>query len=605
MHVRTRGVLLVFLCALLLVAAFAAPAAAKKGNAKADTVYLNGDIYTVDKQFHRVSAMAVKDGRFLAVGPNQMMRGFIGKDTEVVNLHGQTVFPGLWDAHLHFASYGTSLTRINLNGLQKDEVLAKVQAAVESALPGEYIRGFGWNQTLWTDQSGLVQGMPTAAMLDEVAPNNPVSLSRTGGHCSWANSYLLQLSGITKDTPDVTGGTILRYPDGTPTGIFLDSASSLLKSAPPATEEQTRRDYLLSQAALLAFGNTSVGDMGAGVAHVERMKDMYASGEMKIRVNQYISPSAGGTYYAQPKSERVGLFDDRYTINGVKIVDDGTLGAAGAWMLTPYSDNELLGRALDWVGFPTWGSYYDADGNPVLVPTVEENAQALAETLAPAVEAGFQPAVHAIGTASNRAVLRTAEILEQAYPDLTEDFRFRDEHTQIVDVGDLALFKPLQVIPSMQAQHATQDLTMAESRVGPERIKGAYAWRTLIDNGNIVANGSDASVEVPNPWWGLFSSITRINKYGYNDGEPWYPEQCMTREEALRSFTIWAAYAAFEEKDKGSIERGKLADFVVVGYPDPSDTDFMTMDEMDIHLMFSQATVVGGEVVYTAPGFEL
>jgi predicted amidohydrolase YtcJ len=605
-----RRVCVIAACLSVLLLIFAGPAlgAKKCGHQppKADEVYFNGNIYTVDKHFSRASAMAIKDGKFLAVGKNREMWRYVGFDTTVINLKGKTVFPGLWDAHLHFGSYGTSLTRLNLNGLQKDQVLAAVKAAADKALPGEWIRGSGWNQTLWTDQSGLVGGMPTAAMLQAVAPNNPVNLSRTGGHCNWVNQLLLDMSGITKDTPDVTGGTIIRYPDGTPTGVFLDKGSNLLKSPPPATEEQTRRDYLLSQAALFAFGNTSVCDMGSGQTVIDRMKSMYADGSMKIRVTQYVSVTDGPKYYGTPKSERVGLFGDRYTINGIKIVDDGTLGSAGAWMMLPYSDNALMGRAADWVGYPTFGTpYLDGSGNTILVPTIKQNADKLAEAMTPAVQAGFQVAVHCIGDATNRAYLDAVQAVETALPKLTRDPRFRDEHTQIVNVDDLKRFKPLKVIPSMQAQHATQDLTMAESRVGADRIKGGYAWRTLINYGNIIADGSDASVEVPNPWWGLFSAITRINKNGYNDGLPWYPEQCMTRAEALRSFTSWAAYAAFEEKDKGSIERNKLADFVIVGYPSPDQKDFMTMPAADIWKLQSNMTVVGGEVVYTAPGFNI
>lgn len=591
---RGPGLVAVFACIALMAAVFAAPAAAG-GKAKADTVYFNGDIYTVDKQFHRVSAMAIKDGRFLAVGPDAMMRGFIGRNTEVINLKGKTVFPGLWDSHLHFSGVGTSRIQLDLNGLSKEAIIAKVAEAVAASNPGEWIVGRGWNQTLWDPPV-----MPTAADLDVVSPNNPVRLGRTDGHATWVNSLVLAMSEIPEPGIPTPGGEIFRYSDGTPTGVFADAAQSFVASPPPMTEEQIRRSYVLGQDYLVSLGNTSVCDMGSTGAHIERMKEMYAAGDLKIRVNEYVAYSEAATYYEQPKGERVGLFDDRYTINGIKISIDGALGSYGAYFLEPYSD-----RADGWRGSVRVGNpYYDAAGNVTTTPTVEQMVEHISPIYAEAVKHGFQVASHAIGDATNRAVLGLAEKMQQDYPRLTVDPRFRDEHTQVVNVADFARFKPLHVIPSMQAQHATQDLTMAESRVGPERIKGAYAWRTLIDYGNVIADGSDASVEVPNPWWGLFSAITRINWYGYNNREPWYPEQCMTREEALRSFTIWSAYAAFEEKDKGSIEKGKLADFVVVGYPDPTDTDFMTMDPMGIHEMYAQATVIGGEVVYTAPGFD-
>jgi hypothetical protein len=572
---------------------------------EADAVYLNGDIYTIDERFRRVPAMAVKDGRFLAVGSNAMVKGSIGRNTEVVDLKGKTVFPGLWDAHLHFSWYGESLVHVDLNGLQKHECLAAIKAAVDEAEPGEWIQGTGWNQVLWTDQDGLVGGLPTAAMLDGVSPDNPVLLERTDGHATWCNTRLLTLSGVTKDTPEVDEGLIVRHPDGAPTGCFLDAAMRVLTSAPPMTEHETRGAYQAAERALFAYGHTSVCDMGGGRAVIERMKDMYADAQLKIRVQQYVDVEDAPAYYGQPLAARLRLFDDRYTVNGIKILNDGAMGSAGAWFMEPYSDNAIFGRPPGWVGFPTFGGpYHDADGDPVLVPTIQQNTDKLVEALKPAVKAGFQVAVHCIGDAANRGYLDAVQKVEQDLPQRTTDPRFRDEHAQCPHIADLKRFKPLKVIPSMQAQHATQEVTMFESRVGRERtVNGGYVWRSLIDLGNVIAGGSDASVEVPNPWWGLFSAVTRINKDGYDDGKAWYPSQCMTREEALRSFTSWAAYAAFEEADRGSVEQGKLADFVVVGYPNTGDTDYMTMPAGDIWRMKADMTVVGGETVFTAPGF--
>jgi len=568
---------------------------------------VNGDIYTVDEQFRRVSAMAVGDGRFLAVGSNALAKEFIGRNTAIIDLKGRTVFPGLWDAHLHFSWYGESLLRVDLSGLEKSACLAAVKAAADKAEPGQWIQGNGWNQALWTDQSGLVGGLPTAAMLDGVSPDNPVVMERTDGHATWCNTRLLTISGMTKDAPDVAEGLIVRYPDGTPTGCFVDAASNVLTSTPPMTEQDARSACQAAQQALFAYGNTCVCDMGSGQAVIERMKDMYAEGQLKIRVQQYVDVQDAATYYAQPLSARLRLFDDRYTVNGIKILNDGAMGSAGAWFMEPYSDNALFGRPPGWVGFPTFGGpYHDADGDPVLVPTIRQNTEKLVEAMGAAVKAGFQVAVHCIGDAANRAYLDAVQKVEQDLPQHAVDPRFRDEHAQCPDADDLKRFKPLKVIPSMQAQHATQEVTMYESRVGHERtVNGGYVWRSLIDLGNVIADGSDAAVEVPNPWWGLFSAVTRINKNGYDDGGPWYPEQCMTREEALRSFTIWAAYAAFEERARGSIEQGKLADFVVVGYPDTGDTDYMTMPAGDIWRMKADMTVVGGETVFMAPGLSL
>jgi len=583
----------------LVMLVFAGPAlgAHKPGHhkPKADTVYLNGNIYTVDKHFNRAQAMAVQGDRFLAVGKNKDVQKYIGRDTTIINLKGKTVFPGLWDAHLHFSGVGSSRQILDLNGLSKEAIVAKVKAAADAAQPDEWIQGGGWNQTLWDPPV-----MPTAADLDAVSPNNPVRLGRTDGHATWVNSVVLGMSTIPAPGVATPGGEIFRYPDGTPTGVFVDTAQSFAKSAPPSTESQVHQSYLLAQDYLFSLGNTSVCDMGAAVSHIDRMKTMYEAGEMKIRVNEYVTYGSGPTFYDQPASERIGLFGNRYTINGIKISIDGALGSYGAYLMEPYSDRTDGWRGSIRVGNP----YYDASGNVTTTPDIPQIVEHIAPIYEEAVKHGFQVASHAIGDATNRAVLGIAEKVERDLPKLTRDPRFRDEHAQIVAVEDIPRFAQLHVIPSMQAQHATQDLTMAESRVGPVRILGAYAWRSFIDSGSVIADGSDASVEVPNPWWGLFSAVTRINKNGYNNGEPWYPQQCMTREEALRSFTIWSAYAAFATDKRGSIENDKLADFVIVGYPQAGE-DYMTMPAWDIWQMQSNMTVVGGETVYTAPGFDI
>jgi predicted amidohydrolase YtcJ/glyoxylase-like metal-dependent hydrolase (beta-lactamase superfamily II) len=607
MHKTLRQTLFAVLCMAVLLAVIVPSALAKhKAPLVADTVYINGNIYTVDTHFNRVQAMAIKDGKFIAVGRNVKILKYLGKDTTVINLKGKTVLPGLWDSHLHVTSTAQALVRLDATGLQPADIVAKVAAAAAAAKPGDWIIGRGWNQVLWTDQSVLVGGMPTAAMLDAVSPNNPVYLTRVDGHGLWVNSQAMKLNNVDKNTLDVQGGKIYRYPDGTPTGAFADAANSLIKT-PAMSEDQLKAAILLAQQKLFSMGNTSVGAMSVSKAEVERLRGLYADGSLKIRISDYVVVADAPNYYSIPASQRIGLFDDRYTINGIKLTSDGALGSRGAWLMAPYSDAVAAGLPATWVGYPTFGApYYDASGNPVQVPTMPQVTDKLVAAMEPAVKAGFQVAIHAIGDAANHTYLDAVQRVEKDLPSLTKDPRFRDEHTQIVALSDLPRFAPLKVVPSMQAQHATSDMNMAEARVGYPRILGGYAWQTLIKSGVKIPDGSDSPVELANPFWGLYSAVTREDHNGQSPvgahtpggSHGWYAEQAMTREQALRSFTSWAAYGAFAEQNRGSIVKNKEADFVIV------DRDYMTCPKADLWRMKAEMTVVGGEVVYTAPGFD-
>lgn len=585
-----RRALLVFAVVALFTAVLT-PVAAAAPTVKASEVYLNGNIYTVNKHFTRAQAFAVKGGHFLAVGTNAKIRQYVGSRTKIVNLKGATILPGLWDAHLHYNSTGTSLMEINAFNRPKADIIADVAATVAKLDAGVWVRGWGWNQVYWTPQV-----FPTAADLDPVSPNNPVVLSRVDGHAIWVNSKAMELNGITKDTPDITGGEIVRDSDGNPTGVFLDAAMNLIK-VPDYAEKELRQANLLAQQKLFSLGNTSVCDMGSGIRTIERMKSQYAAGQLRIRVTQYVDYTEAPFYYMEPKSQRVHLYGDRYTVNGIKIVADGAMGSRGAWFMEPYSDRP------EWYGFPTFGSYGDPPNYTLtsftdqLVPVLEE-----------ALDFGFQSAIHCIGDTTNRGYLDAVEKIEQdpAYAG-AKAARFRDEHTQAVAVDDIPRFAELGVLPSMEAQHATSDMTMAEARIGYPRILGAYAWQSFIKSGSIIPDGSDSPVEEPNPFWGLYSAVTRMDKTGNSPaggGTPggpvgWYAEQDMTRQQALKSFTIWAAHGAFAEKQRGSIEKGKEADFVVV------NRDYMKCPAADLWKMFAKATVVGGKTVYHAEGFKL
>jgi predicted amidohydrolase YtcJ len=570
----TRRLLLLLAVLALAVAGIASSANAATHKAvKADVVYINGNIYTVDTQFHRVAAMAIKNGRFLAVGPNATVRGFIGRNTTVINLHGKTVIPGLIESHLHFQYIGETLQQVDAFWKSKAAILDAVKAAVKLARTGEWVTGWGWNQVIWDPAV-----FPTAAELDAVSGDVPVALSRTDGHALWVNTKVLALAGITDTTPNPSGGEIVRDAQGHATGVLVDAAMDLANAVQPAATEAFEEESLrLAQAQLFSYGITSCVDQGSGQATIERSKKLYKSGDLKIRITQMVAVADAPKYYDQPKSQRIGLFGNRYTINGVKILEDGALGSRGAWMLEPYTDRP------GWTGLPQY---------------TEDQLVAMDTE---AVKHGFQVGTHAIGDAANHAVLNAYERTEKALPALTKDPRFRIEHAQVIALSDIPRFKPLHVIPSMQAQHATSDMNMAEARVGPERIKGAYAWQKLLKTGVVIADGSDAPVESANPYWGLYAAVTRLDKDGTSPmgSGGWYPAEDMSRTQALRSFTTWGAFASFTEKQKGSIVKGKFADFVIL------DRDYMACPKLDLWKITAQMTVVGGETVYVAPGFSL
>lgn len=571
--------------AILIVLLGALPAAAtptshgpgKHHSGKADVVYTNGTIYTVDKRFRQASAMAVKGDRFLAVGSYGQVRKHIGRHTTVIDLKGKVVIPGLIESHLHYARIGRAKQQLDVFWKPKQEILDLVAAAAAEAQPGEWIQGSGWNQEVWTPPV-----FPTAAELDAVAPNNPVVLIRTDGHALWANTQAMDAAGVTDATPNPPGGEIVRDPaTGHATGVFVDTAMALISSViPPDSERQQLEALLLAQDELLRYGITTGVDQGAYGETIEQMKRLYADGQLKVRVQQHIrinsaeDLAAAQEYFEQPKRQRIGLYGNRYTINGTKTSLDGALGSRGAWMLENYSDR------------PGWRGL-------TLVPT--EDFYTYAKT---ARQHGFQVAAHAIGDAANRAALDVFDRLNHEMPRRNKDPRWRVEHAQVIALSDIPRFAQEHAIPSMQSVHATSDMNMAEDRIGPERIKGAYAWRKLLDTGVVLPNGSDAPVELLNPYHGLYAAVTRMDRDGNPPGG-WYPEERMTRQEALRSFTIWGAYATFTEDLKGSIEPGKLADFVIV------DRDPMRVPASELKDMVADMTVLGGEVVYTAPGFDV
>lgn len=538
---------------------------------KPDIAYINGKVYTVDDRFTVASAFALSDDRFVMIGTDAEVLSSCPPGTPVVDLKGQVVLPGLIDAHLHIVGTGALKLELNLVGKSKQEILNLVSNAYRTVKPNEWITGRGWINDEWADDPSF----PSREELDAVAPDAPVYLKRGCGHGAWVNSKAFSVVGITDDTPSPVGGEIMKKPDGTLLGIVTDQAQDPFnKAIPPYTEEQLQQIALLAQKGFFEQGITSVQDAGSFDHWVDAWEKLYQRKELKMRM--YVSlrivgrPSyeellEGSKRYFE-HGMRIGAYDNRLTYRAYKISGDGSLGSRSAWMLEDYSD---------------------APGNRGCGKWTDEE---LYNILYPAHRAGFQIWYHGIGDAACRQALNCFERLQSEWP--RPDCRHRIEHSQCLASDDLHRYKDLGVIPTHQTVFLRTDKRVAEARWEKSRMKGAYAWRTLIDRGNILPNGSDSPVESFNPFLGMYCAIARKDEKGQPE-DGWYPEERMTREEALRSYTTWAAYGAFEEHLKGSIEVGKLADFIII------DRDIMLCPEDAIKDTCVLQTVVGGETVYT------
>lgn len=521
---------------------------------QADVIYFDGTIYTVNSEFEISEALAIKDGKFLAIGSSDEILG--GYDAaEKVDLKGKSVYPGFIDAHTHFNRYADGLRVVDLVGAKSfDELIQRVKNYAEANPEEPWILGQGWDQNLWEGQE-----FPTREKLDELFPNTPVLLTRIDGHAALVNQKALSIGGITSQTKMLGGSVILE--NGKPTGVLVDNAIDLVSNKiPKTTVEQARKALLTAQENCFAVGLTSVVDAGLDRETIELYQQLHQDSLLKMRIYAMVNPTAENMDYYFDK----GIYqDEQLTVRSFKIYGDGALGSRGAALLKPYSDKP------DQTGF---------------LLSTEDDFKDLATKM---YENGFQMNTHCIGDSANRTLLNIyADVLKGK-----NDLRWRIEHAQVVNPEDVSKFAEYSIIPSVQPTHATSDMYWAEQRLGPDRIKHAYIFNELLEQNGMIALGSDFPVEFINPLYGFHAAVARKDKNNWPD-EGFQIENKLTREAALKGMTIWAAYANFEENLKGSIEVGKLADLVIM------EKDIMVEDAKNLRELPIDRTVIGGEVVY-------
>jgi predicted amidohydrolase YtcJ len=525
-----------------------------------ETIFARGTVLAGPSQAPQANwSVVTSNGRIVAAGPADSIRTG-HPNARVIDVHGTTVMPGLTDAHGHLYGLGLSLDTVNVIGAPSyADVIARVRERAQRAAPGEWILGRGWDQNRWPDKQ-----FPTAAPLDAAVSDHPVWVRRVDGHAGIANTAAMRAAGITAATPDPEGGRLLRDAAGNPTGVFIDGAMHLIDSKVPAPSAELRKSRVLAAAQKIAEnGLTEMHDAGAEQSTITAIQQLIDEHKFPIRVYVMLTDEAALLDAWLTHKPLIG-YGDRLTVRSVKMYADGALGSRGAAMLAPYSDDP---------------------SNVGLLVTRPEH---MLEVARRARAAGYQVNTHAIG---DRGVRNVLDAYLQA--GATPADRFRIEHFQIASQPMFLVLALHGIIASMQPTHATSDMPWAEARVGPDRIKGAYAWRTVLNSGARLSLGSDFPVEDVNPFFGIYSAVTRQDQKG-NPPNGWYPDQKLTLPEAIRGFTSDAAFAAFEESSRGTIEPGKLADLTIV------EGNLYSAPQSQLFATKVRYTVVGGEMVYTA-----
>ena len=546
---------------LLLTMALLSVACQQQAQQPEKTIIQNVKGYTFyDGNLKEFSAIAFEDGKVVDVYSDTTFKKSEG--TKVIDGKEKVMLPGLTDAHGHVMGLGFQQMNVNLAGSASlDAALQRVEKYASEYPNLKWIQGRGWNHTHWE-----IGRFPTAEELDKVVSERPVWLSRVDGHAGWANSKAMEIAGITKETKDPEGGKIIRDEKGNPTGVFIDGAMSLVASkVPEPSKKQQKMAFQKALEQMRSHGLTGAHDAGVSVEHWEMYKDFADRDSLTTRIYAMVA-GAGATFDTLAQDGPVKSYkNDMLALRGVKLYADGALGSRGAAMIEPYSD--------------------DSGNRGLLFANEKEMTRKILKTSS----AGFQTNVHAIGDRANRVVLNAFANVRDSLG--KQGLRHRIEHAQIVSMDDIPRFKQLDIIASMQPTHATSDMNMAEDRIGSERMKGAYAWQTFLDQGTVVASGSDFPVEHVNPFYGLYSAVARQDHEG-NPEDGWYPEEKMSRKEALRSFTLSAAYAAHREDALGSLEPGKWADFILI------DRDYFEVPASQIWQTEVLQTWVAGEKVY-------
>ncbi len=546
----------------------------------ADLVLRNGKVVTVDESQPEAQAIAVRQDKIVAVGSDAEIDAHVGPDTEVLDLAGQLAIPAFIEGHGHFMGLGNAKMILDLTKVKDwNEIVTMVGEAAKTAEPGAWIQGRGWHQEKWSSPPpGAVEGLPLHIGLSEVSPENPVVLTHASGHAAFVNAKAMELAGIDRKTPDPPGGTIVKGSDGEPIGALRETAQRLVRDAleqylaqrPPEqkrADDETRVE--LASRDLLSKGIASFHDAGADFATIDFFKEMAEAGKLPVRLYAMVRRETNEAMDEKLEQYKMtNAYDGHLTVRSIKRQIDGALGPHGAWLLEPYAD-------------------LSSTSGLVLEPVDD-----IAKTAEIAVKLGFQVNTHAIGDRANR---ETLDIYEKAFAEAGnggKDLRWRIEHAQHIHPDDVPRFAKLGVIASMQGIHCTSDGPWVLKRLGEERARtGAYVWRDLIASGAIVTNGTDVPVEDADPIASFYASVSRMMA----DGTAFFPEQAMTREEALKSYTLDNAYAAFEEDVKGSITPGKYADITVLS------KDILTVPAEEIPQAKVVYTIVGGKVLYRAP----